>query len=354
MGNRNCDLPIVTVVIPAYNEEENLPALEKRLLKVLNQIENYIFEVLLIDNCSEDNSGTLMEEMATTNPRWQYIRFSRNFGFETSLAAGVHYARGDALIFLSSDLQEPPEEIPRMLELWQKENYDVVYGVVNTRNDYSIIKTFGAKIAYWMINKLSEVQIPKNATDFRLISRPVIDALKQCRERNRYMRGLVHWMGFKSIGFEYDRAERTKGRTSANIIYSFKFAVQAMVAFSQTPLHFASIFGFICTLFSVFGLLFYGITHLSSLLGFAIFRTPPPGWSTIAMLILFFGGVQCMFLGVIGEYIGRNYTESKARPRWVIHRKLGFDHLNDGSSENEKQGVYKPRSQFNESGHAFN
>lgn len=316
--------PLVTIVVPAYNEEMNLPQLEKRLIAVLSSIQEVCFEVLLIDNCSEDNTENIMIEMSARNQGWKHIRFSRNFGFETSLAAGLHYAAGDALIYLSSDLQEPPEEIPKMVSIWLNSGCDIVYGVVGHRNDYSFLKTLGAKIAYWLIHKLSDSKIPANATDFRLISRPVINVLKRCSERSRYMRGLVHWVGFRTVSFTYDRAERIRGHTTANIFYSFRFAIQALVANSQTPLHLTSFIGFFFTMIALAGIILYGSFQVSVLLGYPIFAEAPDGWTSLIIAILFFGGVQCMFLGIIGEYIGRIYTETKHRPRWIVANASGF------------------------------
>lgn len=313
---------LISIAIPARNEEGNLAELYRRVTKVVDSILDYDFEVLLIDNCSEDKTEQISLELAEKDKRWKYIRFSRNFGLEVSLAAGLHYAKGDAIIYLSSDLQEPPEVIPTMIEKW-KEGYDVVYGVVETRNDFNKIKTLGARTAYKLIHVLSDVNIPPNATDFRLISRPVIEALRRCGEKSRYMRGLVHWVGFRQTGFTYKRSVRTSGESDFGLVACFNFATTALVAFSTKPLRWASFLGIITTAGSILGASVYTIQSILSWYG--IGTVPPPrGWTTLMLLIFFFGGVQCLFIGIIGEYLSRVYDEAKQRPLWVLRSTAGF------------------------------
>jgi len=315
--------PLVTIVIPAYNEEDNLPELYDRLAKVVDPLTDYEFEFLLIDNHSQDNTEKLARSFVEKDERYRYIRFSRNFSFEGSLAAGVHYALGEALIYLPSDLQDPPEEIPVMLEKW-KEGYDIVYGVLATRSDASWFKSVGAVLAYKLIRKLSDIHIPENATDFRLISRPAIEALKRCGERNRYMRGLTYWIGFNRTSFTYERAPRKKGTSTAGLIFCFNFAVMAIVAFSAKPLRWASLLGVLTTVISILGAIVY--SSLLFLISFGIvgLTPPPPGWTTQMLVILFLGGIQCLFIGVIGEYLSNIYSETKERPLWVIQDTAGF------------------------------
>ena len=325
MSDQDAKAPLISLVIPARNEEANLPETFKRVDAVIAALPEYRFECLVIDNCSDDATESVVRRHVATDPRWRYLRFSRNFSFEVSLAAGLHYARGDGVIFLPSDLQDPPEEIPRILNLWERGKYDVVYGVIRERNDGNRLKTLGARLFYNLIYRMSDLRVPANATDFRLIGRPAIEALKQCGERNRYMRGLVHWVGFKQISFEYDRAPRTRGVSTAGLVYCANFAVAALVAFSTKPLRWASMLGLVATGLSLVGAAAYFLVALLNFVFDVPFLPPPPGWTTQVLLDLFFGGVQCLFLGIVGEYLARVYGEVKQRPLWVVHRTAGFD-----------------------------
>ena len=322
------EAPLVSIIIPAYNEESNLPELRRRLLAALDPAKNYHFEFIIIDNCSEDATGAVAHSFVVEDERWKYIRFSRNFGVEGSMNAGLHYSSGDALIFLFSDLQEPPEVIPEMLEKWS-EGYDVVYGVLRKRHDYHWVKSVGAWVAYRLIHFLSDVKIPPNATDYRLLSRPVIEALKRTGEQNRYMRGLVFWTGFKHTTFQYDRAPRMHGKTTANILFSIGFALRALVAFTTKPLKIASIVGASITSLSILGAFVYLMLKILTNFGVLNFTPPPPGWTTLTLLILFFGGLQILFLGIIGEYLAHTYNEVKNRPLWIVRESAGFPYDKD-------------------------
>ena len=315
---------IISIVIPARNEERNLPEVAARLEKVTAKLKEFRFEFILIDNCSEDGTAAFGRTISARDTRWRYLRFSRNFGFETSLAAGLHYATGDALIFLPSDLQDPPEYIETMLKLWKQEQCDVVYGTVVERNDGNLLKTLGAKVAYWLIHRLSDIRIPANATDFRLISRSAIDALNTCHERNRYLRGLVHWVGFRQVSFSYRREARKRGRSSAGLIHCVNFTISALIAFSAKPLRWASLIGLVASFASIAGGVVYSAIKILTYFGVFAVITPPPGFVTQVLLILFFGGIQCLFLGIMGEYLGRISEEVKQRPRWVVEESVGL------------------------------
>lgn len=313
---------LVTIVIPVYNEEKNLDEVYIRVNSVTATLSNYDFEMLMIDNGSTDQSRLRCLEFTKKDPRWKYLRFTRNFGIETSFFAGATYASGDALIYLFSDLQDPPEAIPKMLQKW-KEGNDVVYGVLTKRSDQNIFKTWGASVAYRMIFLLSDVEIPINATDFRLLSRPVIETIKNCQERVRYMRGLSHWAGFKQASFEFERAPRKHGKSNATLWWCIKYAISAMVSFSNKPLRLASFVGVGTTVMSLLGAVGYVALTLLTRNGYSSITPPPPGWTTIVLLIFFFGGIQCLFLGVVGEYLSQINTESKGRPHWVIGESVG-------------------------------
>ena len=327
-SNNSTKKPLVSIVVLAYNEEGSLPEAFTRLNNVMETLPLYNFEVLLIDNYSEDRTSDLGKEYTEEDDRWRYIRFSRNFGAEASVAAGLHYSKGDALIYLPADMQEPPEAIPVMLEKWCL-GYDVVYGEIVKRSDASVLKTVGAKIAYKMIYLLSDIKIPPNATDFRLIARPVIEALKRCDERNRYLRGLVYWSGFRQCSFPYEREPRKRGESDAGLIFCLYYAMNALVAFSTKPLQLASIFGMVTTFASALGALVYVLLYLLVSNGLISFTPPPPGWTTMFLGIMFFGGLQSLFIGILGQYLSNTYTEVKKRPLWVLYQTFGFSEEQD-------------------------
>jgi dolichol-phosphate mannosyltransferase len=237
------------------------------------------------------------------------------------MTAGLDYASGDAVMFLFSDLQDPPELIPTFVERWQ-EGFEVVVGSLRKRRDHRILKTIGAKIAYWMIYSLSDCKIPSNATDFRLLDRKVVDAIRRLRESDRYLRGLIHWVGFQRTYITYDRSERTSGKSTAGVWYSVRFALHAILCFSAKPLHMATLFG----AFVIIGAFVYAVLNLIVYF-FRIQFIPaaPPGITTIIILLSFFLGLNTMFLGIIGEYVGRIYNQGKNRPLYVVDEQVNFE-----------------------------
>lgn len=314
-------MKLITITIPAYNEQENLPELFKRLNIVIKPMrERYRFECILLDNGSTDDTPQLARTFCTQDPSWKYVRYSRNFGSEASLLAGLDFATGDVVINLFSDLQDPPELIPRLLESYEL-GYDVVYGVVRQRSDDSWLKSLGARIAYWLIYQLTECNIPPNATDFRLLSRKVYMHLRDLREADRYMRGLTHWVGFKKMGVEFDRAPRLKGQSAANLLYCVYFTLNAIVSFSARPLRWVMLFGLGVTLLSLLLACTYVVLYFYHL---SFLPTPPPGITTAVILILLNLGLNSLFLGIIGEYVGRIYNQGKSRPIYIVDEKVGW------------------------------
>ena len=325
----------ITISIPVYNEERNLPAVFERVSRVVDSLPAYRFTMLLVDNGSTDGSARLCLEFCKKDPRWKYIGFSRNFGIEASFFAGAIYAQGDALIYLFSDLQDPPEKIPEMVAKWE-EGFDVVYGVLTRREDSQLFKSFGAFLAYRLIFMLSDTDIPVNATDFRLLSRPVIDVLKNCRERARYMRGITHWAGFRQTSFTFERSPRQHGKSSAGLWFCIRYAFNAILSFSAQPLRLASIVGLAATFLSVFGTFIYILHLILTRHGWNYgIIPPPPGWTTLVLLMLFFGGVQCLFFGILGEYLAQVQTEAKARPPFVVAATHGVDTDLNNSANNK-------------------
>jgi glycosyltransferase involved in cell wall biosynthesis len=312
----------LTILIPVLNEEKNLPILYKRLSKVLQNLNGKIIEeVIILDNRSTDNTKLISKEIVSNSTNWKYVRLSRNFGYHNSLACGFDLATGDGLVVLAGDLQEPPELIPTMINKWE-EGYEIIYGILNTRNDSSPLKTLGAKLFYPMIELASETDLPKNATDFRLIDRKVIDAVIKMREPDRYLRGLIHWTGFKQVGFNYDRDKRIHGKSIAGIWYSTKWALNAIICFSNLPLRMISYFGILTLLFSLLSSIYFVYAKLYPP---KIFTIPPTGTTIIILLLLFVIGMNSLFLGLIGEYIGRIYTQGKNRPLYIIDETENFN-----------------------------
>lgn len=299
---------LVSIVIPARNEEENIPALETELGEVLQDLP-YEFEFIVIDNASTDGTPGIVREICRRDPRWRYVRFSRDFTVEASIDAGYRAARGDAIVVLYSDLQDPPAVIGEFLKYWEN-GYDVVYGVRVVRPGESRLRNAAVSVAYRMIDRLSEVSIPRDAGDFRLISRRVRDALLRCEESNRYTRGLIAWLGFQQVGVQYERRPRVAGTSKAPLGHVIVFTFNAITSFSLKPLRLFSVLGFGLVLLTCLAIPVYVLLYAIG--------NPPPGITTLIVLLLFFIGVNSLGIGVLGEYLGRTYAEIKRRPLFVV------------------------------------
>lgn len=301
---------LVSVIMPARNEEQNLPRAYDEVTAAMSRLD-YDYEVLLIDNDSSDETGRVANEICLRDSRWRYLKFSRNFHVEGSIAAGLEYARGDAAMIIFSDLQDPPELLPTFFHKWE-EGYDVVYGVVRERGNEPAWRTFASRSLYRIVHALSDVEIVPNATDFRLLSRKAIDALNEFGERNRYVRGLTHWIGFPQAAIEYDRRPRTAGESKANLFYAVNLAINAITCFSIRPLQ----------LFSVAGMLAMAATMILALvyIGCWFFASSVPGLMTVYILLLANLAVLLLGFGAVGEYVGRIYVETKRRPLFLIEQ----------------------------------
>jgi polyisoprenyl-phosphate glycosyltransferase len=313
---------LLSVLVPAFNEEENLPLVFPRLTQILSTLPAHIdYEVIVLDNASTDRTPVIAREFCERDPRWKLLRYSRNFGVEASMLAGMDHASGDAVVLLFADLQNPPELIPEFVRRWE-EGFEVVVGVLRKRSDSRILKTIGAKIAYWLIYTLSDCKIPANATDFRLLDRKVVDALRLLREPDRYSRGLIHWLGFRTVYVTYDRAPRSGGDSSAGIGFCVRYALNAILSFSAKPLRLAMIFGG----FVVIGSFFFALLAVASyVLKLSFVPVPPPGITSVLLLISFLVGFNTIFLGIIGEYVGRLYNQGKNRPLYLIDEQINLD-----------------------------
>lgn len=314
-------MPLLTILVPALNEEGNLQALHQRLQPVIESLRPRVqCEVILLDNCSTDRTREIGQQLCAADPAWRYVRYSRNFGYHGSLACGFDLARGDGVVVLAGDLQEPPELLAKMVDLWLQGN-DVVYGVLEKRNDDTWLKTLGAHLFYWLFYRLADIRMPMNATDYRIISRRVLEVVRQLREPDRYLRGLVHWVGFRQVAFTYDRERRVHGKSNAGIGVSIMWALNATVCFSAKPLRAVAVFGALVMLISILVSLFFAFSYFFPP---ASFPTRVSGVTALALLVMFGTGVNALFLGVIGEYVGRIYNQGKLRPLYVIDEAVNI------------------------------
>lgn len=298
----------LSVVVPAYNEEDVLPEFHRRLISVLEKVEGAC-EILYINDGSSDN--TLKVINAFQDPRVAIIDLSRNFGKEIAMTAGLDHARGQAVIVIDADLQDPPELIPKFIEKWQ-EGYDVVYAKRTSRDGETVIKKVTAKLFYSVIQGVSRVKIPANTGDYRLLSRRAVEALKQLRETHRFMKGLFAWIGYPQVAVEYRRDPRFAGSTKWNYWQLWNFALEGITSFTINPLKIATYLGLITSA----GSFSYALYIIYKTL---VFGDPVQGYPSLMVVILFLGGVQLMSLGVIGEYLGRMFNETKHRPLYLIN-----------------------------------
>ncbi len=305
--------PVYSIVAPVFNEEETLPHFYERIVQVMERV-GEPFELVLINDGSRDGSYRMMQELHARDPRVGVIDFSRNFGHQIAISAGLDYARGKAVVVIDSDLQDPPEVIPALIERW-KLGAEVVYAQRATRQGETKFKLFTASLFYQLIGRITSVSIPRNVGDFRLMDRSVVDALVRMREHHRFMRGLSAWVGFRQEAVQYDRQERYAGTTKYPLTKMIKFSLDAITSFSHLPLQLATSFGFVLAGISLLGII---VAVFLRLVTGAIV-----GQASTLILVLFLGGIQLIFLGIIGEYLGRIYDEVRARPLYVVHHTLG-------------------------------
>lgn len=314
----------LSIVIPLLNEEANLRALHERLAKVLEELA-CDGQIVFVDDGSTDSSAQVIAELAAKDARVVGIRFSRNFGHEAGSTAGLDIADGDAIVLMDADLQDPPELIPRMIEAWRAGN-DIVYGRRRTREGETAYKKATSWLFYRLLQFLSDVEIPQDVGDFRLVDRTVLDAVKRCREQDRFMRGLIAWTGFRSVAIDYDRPERAGGKTKYNTLKLFWLSLDAAVGFSILPLRLATAVGFIVMVGS---LVMVGILVAQKLLR----ELDIPGYALQTAGLFFLGGVQMLMLGILGEYIGRIYRQSQGRPLYVVREVIGAGKNTRGGDE---------------------
>jgi dolichol-phosphate mannosyltransferase len=307
--------PVYSFVIPVYNEEETLPALEERLLQRFELMDGPT-EVVFVDDGSTDGSWHLIEGIVRRDPRFGAVGFSRNFGHQVAITAGLDHAGGEAVVVMDADLQDPPEVVLEMAARW-REGFDIVYAVRDERSGETRFKEFTAAAFYRVFRRLTDIEIPIDVGDFRLVDRRALDAFRSMRESNRYVRGMFSWIGFRQIGVRYTRAPRFAGTTKYPLRKMLKFAADGIVSFSNVPLRVALQAGFV-----VSGLAFaFGVAALvAKLAGF--YRVS--GLASLAIVTAFLGGMQLIVLGVMGEYIARIHDEVKDRPLYIVRETIGL------------------------------
>jgi polyisoprenyl-phosphate glycosyltransferase len=307
---------LISIVVPCYNEEEVLPAAHERISKAMQSLDVFDYELIYVDDGSRDKTPQIMRELQSSDQRVRVIRFSRNFGHQIAVTAGLDAAEGDAVVLIDADLQDPPEIIPEMVARW-REGYDVAYGQRSRRQGESAFKLLTAKIFYRLFNRLTAIDLPLDTGDFRLMDRKVVDAVRQMPEHDRFLRGMITWIGFRQVAVPYSRAPRSAGESKYPLFKMLRFAMDGILSFSLVPLRLAI----------GMGLLGFGVAMLGVL--YALFvrlftGVWVSGWASLFIAVLFLGGTQLICLGVIGEYIGRIYFEAKQRPLYLIMDRLGF------------------------------
>tara|TARA_B100000029_G_C17481749_1_gene925815 strand:- start:131 stop:1087 length:957 start_codon:yes stop_codon:yes gene_type:complete len=300
---------LLSIVAPAYNEAENIDEFYSRILESTKDL-NLDIEIIYVNDGSLDKTIDVIYKQKENNDHITAIDLSRNFGKEIALTAGLDYSSGDAVVVIDTDLQDPPELIPKLVENWN-DGYDVVNAKRIKREGESSLKKITSYIYYRVLFRLSDISIPKDIGDFRLLDRKALDALLKLREKHRYMKGLFVWVGFKQKEIEYEREARFKGKTKLNLLSLFNLAFDGLTSFSIMPLRLASIIGFLS---AVTGFLYGAIIVIKTI----FFHEPVAGFTSLVVLITFFGGIQLLSIGIIGEYIGRIFNETKNRPLYIV------------------------------------
>ena len=307
----------ISVVIPMYFEEEVVNECYNRTKSVLEGLEKYEYEIIFVNDGSQDKTLEMLEEIAKDNKNVKVISFSRNFGHQAAVTCGLKYTTGDAVAIMDADMQDPPEVILDMIKLWEDGN-EVIYYKRKTRKGETRFKLFTAKMFYKVLNGLSDVEIPKDTGDFRLADKKVIDVINSLPEHNKFLRGLFSWVGFKQIPFEYERKERFAGKTKYPLKKMLKLASDGITSFSTKPLKVLGALGIMSIIVSIILLIYAIISYVFRL------NSLTPGWTSLMVTITFLGGMQLLSIWLISEYIGKIYDESKGRPEYIIDKTINI------------------------------
>ena len=305
---------LISIVVPAFNEEDCIDELARRLTAVMDELTSYQFEALIVENGSTDKTWSLLQKIATSDGRFKPIRLSRNFGMDGGVTAGLELATGDACVIMTADLQDPPELIVEFVEKWEA-GYENIFMIVEKRSTSNILRRINSKLFYFMADRLTGGLIPKDVSDFRLVDRKVYEAVRGMEERNRFVRGLFAWVGFRSFGIKHPRPARFGGESKARLSTVLRLAKHGILSFSDIPLRFITWFGLVCS----------GLA-LGTMVVFAILRfiigTPFAGFATIVTIVLFFFGLLSFMIGILAEYVAMIHSEVKNRPNFIIAEKL--------------------------------
>lgn len=301
----------ISVIVSCYNEEESLPLFYEEMRKVMDEMSQNDFELIFVNDGSRDNTLKEIKELRAKDKRVRYLSFSRNFGKEAAMKAGLDYSTGDYVTLMDADLQDPPKMLPEMLNILESEHYDCVGTRRVTRKGEPVIRSFFARKFYKIINKMSKVEMVDGARDYRLMTRQMVEAIKSCEEYNRYSKGLWSFVGFKTKWLEFENVQRVAGETKWSFWKLFKYAVEGIVAFTTAPL----------TMAAFLGILFCFIAFIMIIV--IIFKTlvwgdPVSGWPSLACIIIFVSGIQLFFMGIFGEYLAKTYLETKKRPIYIV------------------------------------
>ena len=311
---------LISVIVPAFNEEDCLEELAHRLALVFDKNYNYDFEAIIIENGSQDGTWDILKEVSKKDARFKIVQLARNFRMDGGITAGLDFAKGDAAVIMTADLQDPPELISNFIAEWEK-GYENIYMIVTKRTDASMLRRFNSKLFYALAGKLTSNQFPKNASDFRLVDRKVYETVRSLEERNRFVRGLFSWVGFRSKGIEHERPERFGGTSKAYTKDVLDLALKGIFAHSYVPLRIITVFGFLVSGASILSTVAWGAIWIKNGVPFA-------GFGTLVSIQLLCFGALFLTLGVVSEYIGLIYEEVKQRPNFVIKTTLGFDDKN--------------------------
>ena len=307
----------ISAIIPMYNEEKVVKECYKRMTNVLTNLNDYDYEIVFIDDGSKDQTFNLLQEIAVLDTKVKIISFTRNFGHQSAVIAGLKVVDGECAIIIDADLQDPPELIPDMIKLW-KDGNKIIYGKRKKRKGESIFKLSSAKLFYKTLNMLADVEIPRDTGDFRLVDKEAINVINAMPEHNKFLRGLWSWTGFKQVPFEYEREKRFAGKTKYPFRKMMKLAQDGIIGFSTKPLKIVGALGFFSIIISIVILIYSLLSYILKL------NNLEPGWTSIMVTVTLFSGVQLVSLWVISEYIGRIYDESKSRPQYIINKTINI------------------------------
>ena len=305
---------LISIVVPAFNEEDCIDELARRLTAVMDGLTSYQFEALIVENGSTDKTWSLLQKIATSDGRFKPIRLSRNFGMDGGVTAGLELATGDACVIMTADLQDPPELIVEFVEKWEA-GYENIFMIVEKRSTSNILRRINSKLFYFMADRLTGGLIPKDVSDFRLVDRKVYEAVRGMEERNRFVRGLFAWVGFRSFGIKHPRPARFGGESKARLSTVLRLAKHGILSFSDIPLRFITWFGLVCSGLALGTMVVFAILKF-------IIGTPFAGFATIVTIVLFFFGLLSFMIGILAEYVAMIHSEVKNRPNFIIAEKL--------------------------------